>query len=405
MEASEEIGRGRVLVVDDEEPVARLLELWLGEAHYQARRAGSFDQVRDWMAREAFDLVMLDLVMPVVDGLQTLRWLREHHPDTGVVMATAFGELELVIGAMRLGAYSYLLKPFKRELVLREVARAMERQQLVAKNRAYQQQLEERVAAQTRELQAAYTQLEERFAELERTEEELKASRAQLRALFLHLQSAREEERKHVAREIHDELGQALTALKMDAAWMQRQVPADSSGPRAKLQSMIGLIDDTIRKVQQLSAALRPGLLDDLGLRAAMEWQAEEFAQRTGIPCALEFQPEEFELDPDRSTALFRILQEALTNVYRHARAKRVRVSLRAQAGQVVLMVRDDGRGITPQEASAPRALGLIGMRERLHAWGGTLEVQGLPQQGTTLRACVPFVPSGEQRHDQGADR
>lgn len=395
---------GRILVVDDEVPIGQLLELWLSEEHYQVRRATSFEVMREWMAKEPFDLVTLDIMMPMVDGLQALKWLREHYPVVGVVMATAFGELDLLIEAMRLGAYSYTLKPFKRELISHEVARAMERQRMAAENRAYQQELEQKVEGQTHELKIAYGQLEQRLAELESAKDDLEASRAQLRALFLHLQSAREEERKHIAREIHDELGQTLTALKIDVTWLQRQISVDSPGPHAKLRSMIRFIDDTIRKVQHLSATLRPGLLDDLGLRAALEWQAEEFAQRTSIPCKLVFWPEEINLDPEHSIALFRIVQEALTNVYRHAQAKQVWVSLRAQPDQVVLIVQDDGRGITPQEVSAPRALGLIGMRERLYAWGGTLEIHGLPQQGTTLKGCLPLVPSGEQRSDQGTD-
>jgi signal transduction histidine kinase len=390
---AEEKHRGRILVVEDEEAVARFLELELREEGYQVRLASSFDQVRAQMAGERFDLVTLDVMMPGVSGLQVLEWLRANHPETGVVMATALGEMEVVIEAMRLGAYSYVLKPFKLELVAHEVARAMERQRLEAENRAYQQQLEQKVADQTR-------QLERRLAELRRTQEGLEASRAQLRALFLHLQSAREEERKHVAREIHDELGQALTVLKMDASWLQRHLAGKAAPALAKLRAMLELIDGTVRKVQQLSAALRPGLLDDLGLRAALEWQAEEFAQRTGLPCELAFCPEEIALDPDRSLALFRVFQEALTNVYRHARASRVRASLEVREGRAVLEVRDDGRGITPQESASPRALGLIGMRERLYPWGGELEIQGLPRQGTSLRVRLPLAGDGAGRRD-----
>jgi DNA-binding response OmpR family regulator len=159
--------RGRILVVDDEEPVGRLLELWLGEEGYQVRLATSFAQASEWMARESFDLVTLDIMMPVVDGLQALKWLREHHPQVGVVMATALGEMDLVIEAMRLGAYSYMVKPFKMDLVAHELARAMERQRLVAENLAYQRDLEQQVEEQTRELRAARARLERQVKELE----------------------------------------------------------------------------------------------------------------------------------------------------------------------------------------------------------------------------------------------
>ncbi|MBI2503259.1 MAG: response regulator [Candidatus Latescibacteria bacterium] len=131
---AEQQPKGRVLVVDDEEPVSRLLELWLIQENYTVRRASSFEEACDWMGRESFDLVTLDIVMPVVDGLQSLRWFREYHPEVGVVMATALGDMSLVIEAMRLGAYSYMVKPFKLELVAHELARALERQRLVAEN-------------------------------------------------------------------------------------------------------------------------------------------------------------------------------------------------------------------------------------------------------------------------------
>ncbi|MCC7263151.1 MAG: response regulator [Candidatus Latescibacteria bacterium] len=167
MTSTQEQTRGKILVVDDEEPVGRLLEIWLTQNRYEVRRGTSFDQVCEWMAKQTFDLVTLDIMMPVVDGLQTLKWLREYHPETGVVMATALGEMDLIIEAMRLGAYSYLLKPFKMDMVTHEIARAMERQRLVAENRAYQQGLEQKVEEQTRELRAAYARLERQVKELE----------------------------------------------------------------------------------------------------------------------------------------------------------------------------------------------------------------------------------------------
>ncbi|MBI2501934.1 MAG: response regulator [Candidatus Latescibacteria bacterium] len=167
MASTKEQPRGKILVVDDEEPVGRLLELWLAEEGYTVRRASSFEQACDWMGKESFDLVTLDIMMPVVDGLQSLRWFREYHPEVGVVMATALGEMDLVIEAMRLGAYSYMVKPFKLELVAHELARALERQRLVAENLSYQRELEQKVEEQTRQLRAAYVHLERQVKELE----------------------------------------------------------------------------------------------------------------------------------------------------------------------------------------------------------------------------------------------
>ena len=163
----EERGKGRILVVDDEAPVGRLLQNWLTAEGYLVQYAPGFDAARAAMPEDSFDLVTLDIMMPGVNGLQVLRWIKEHYPDVGVVMATALGDMDTVLEAMRSGAAGYLLKPFNLELVSEELVRAMERQRLIAENRAYQQELEQKVEAQTRELQQAYAQLQRQVKELE----------------------------------------------------------------------------------------------------------------------------------------------------------------------------------------------------------------------------------------------
>ena len=159
--------QGRILVVDDEESVGRLLLQWLSDEGYQVEYAIDFDAVRRCMEQQPFDLVTLDIMMPGTDGLEVLGWLREHYPDTGAIMATAVGKLDTVIEAMRQGAFNYLLKPFNLDLVNEEISRAMERQRLVAENRAYQQDLERLVEERTRELRAAQVRLEQQVEELE----------------------------------------------------------------------------------------------------------------------------------------------------------------------------------------------------------------------------------------------
>jgi len=154
--------RGKILVVDDEEPVAMLLQDWLTDEGYEVRQALHFDTVRRAMEQEPFDLVTLDIMMPEVDGLQILRWLREHYPDAGVVMATALGDLDAVLEAMRAGAINYLLKPFNMDLVTEEIGRAMERQRLIAENRSYQRELEQKVKERTRVLEQKVRELEGR---------------------------------------------------------------------------------------------------------------------------------------------------------------------------------------------------------------------------------------------------
>ena len=233
--------------------------------------------------------------------------------------------------------------------------------------------------------------LEQRQAESNRAEREIRHSREQLRNLSAHLISVREEERTRMAREIHDELGQSLTALKMDVSWLNRHLPEVDEGFKSKLSSMEEVIDRTIQSVQKLSGELRPGILDDLGLAAAIEWQAEEFENRTGIQCEVALSHEESVLTREQSTTMFRIFQETLTNVIRHAQATKVEVRLMEQKGSIVLEVTDNGRGITEAEISDPKAFGLIGMRERVDFIGGEITIAGSPGKGTRIMVILPL--------------
>jgi len=225
--------------------------------------------------------------------------------------------------------------------------------------------------------------------------EQVQAAREQLRDLAGYLQNAREEERTQIARGIHDEFGQMLSALKMDLSWLSKRLPADQPHLAETASAMSDLIDSTIQIVRRVATELRPGLLDDLGLAAAMEWQAEEFTERTGIDCDLYLGDEEIVLDRDLATAIFRIFQETLTNVARHAEATEVHVELEDTPGELVLIVRDNGKGITESQASHPRSLGLIGMRERARSWGGEVAFQGVPGRGTTVTVRIPNVEFG----------
>jgi PAS domain S-box-containing protein len=230
----------------------------------------------------------------------------------------------------------------------------------------------------------------EDITERRRAEEELERSRQELRDLSSHLQSVREQERTQIAREIHDELGQSLTALKMDLTWMGKRLQ-DNEALLDKTRSMAKLIDGTIEVVHRISAELRPGLLDDFGLVAALEWFAKDFQKRSGIACRVRLDVDDLALDKEMSTAIFRIFQETLTNVARHAGAGRVDVRLVAQGDKLLLEVGDDGRGITKKQMNDPRSFGIIGMRERAHAWGGEVHISGNRDRGTTVRLTMPL--------------
>jgi PAS domain S-box-containing protein len=211
-----------------------------------------------------------------------------------------------------------------------------------------------------------------------------------LRALAARLQGVREEERAKVAREIHDELGQALTAIKIDLASLIRESSAGQQQQGKRTDSILELVDQTIQSVRRIATELRPGILDDLGLVAAVEWAAEEFEARTGTKCRLDLPEDDIEIDQKRATAMFRILQETLTNVARHAKATEVGVRLAKENGDLTLEVHDNGRGISEEQLSAGRSLGILGMRERAALLGGELTLIGAPEKGTTVRVWIP---------------
>lgn len=223
-----------------------------------------------------------------------------------------------------------------------------------------------------------------------RTEEALKISREELRALAARLQAAREEERANLAREIHDELSGSLTALKMDISLLPDRAAKDKNLLLEKLNSMTALIDSALGRMHDIVTGLRPVVLDKFGLVAAMEWQTSEFQKRSGIICESDLPAEELPLDPDRSVAIFRIFQEALTNVVRHAGASKVRVVLKRGVDDFMLAVSDNGKGIGEEKIHAPTALGLVGMRERALALDGTMEIKRLPEQGTQVVVKIP---------------
>lgn len=219
-------------------------------------------------------------------------------------------------------------------------------------------------------------------------------SQEQLRNLTNYLQTAREAERAHIAREIHDEFGQMLTALKMDVVWLNKRLPLENESFQEKAQEMSQLIDQAINTVRNLAAELRPGLLDDLGLIAALEWQAHHFSKRAGIPCTLDVPDTPVDLGREVNIAVFRIFQEALTNIARHADATQVTVTLRQSRHQFSLTVRDNGKGIKKSQLNSAKSLGLIGIQERARALGGVATVKGRAGKGTTMSFQLPLTPN-----------
>jgi signal transduction histidine kinase len=355
-------------MVEDSEPDAVLVLEELRRAGYtpdfeRVTTARAFLKALD---SRKWDFIIADYSLPGFGGMPALSLLRERGLDLPfIIVSGTIGE-DQAVAAMKSGAHDYLLKG-----KLARLAPAVER--------------ELRDARVRRERQEA--------------EQDLRTSREQLRALAAHLLSVREEERKLIAREIHDELGQSLTGFKMDLAWIRHRLqPGDGEIDRQplldKINEMGTLIDGSANLIRKLCTELRPGILDDLGLVPAVEWQAREFQKRTGIECALKLEVAELNLDPERSTALFRIFQEILTNVARHAAADRVTADLRRTGDELILEVRDNGKGIEPARLSGEKSLGLLGMRERALLFGGQVFIEGKKGRGTTVTVTIPMLPS-----------
>ncbi|HPJ94729.1 MAG TPA: PAS domain S-box protein [Deltaproteobacteria bacterium] len=229
--------------------------------------------------------------------------------------------------------------------------------------------------------------------ELKRTQQELEQSRRELGIHADHLHTLLEGERTEIAREIHDELGQILTALKMDLFWLHKKLPDGFEIMQTKIDSMMFLLDSTIQTVERILAQLRPAMLDDLGLTSAIEWLAEEFQSRTGVVCEaiLEPTPENLITDEKLSTALFRICQECLTNITRHAQASRAEIMLKTHGGKVEMTISDNGIGIRKKDIDKSDSFGILGIKERVNLLGGKVNVIGRRNRGTMLRVRIPL--------------
>lgn len=354
----------RILLLEDSLPDTELTRFALT----QAGLAHALDRIDTREELEARlrqsdrlpDLILSDYNLPGFDGLAALDLARQLAPDVPFIFVTGTLGEERATETLKRGASDYVLKTRLSQLApaihraLREAGERMDRK---------------------------------------RAERRLHDSREQLRALSVYLQYVREEERTRIAREVHDELGQALTGIKLDLAWLASRLPRSQRPMLEKVADVSAQIDATIQAVRRIATELRPGILDDLGLVAALEWQANEFQTRTGIRVEVTSSLPDQPFDADLNTAFFRIFQETLTNIIRHAQATRVEVHSAAEGETIVLTVRDNGRGITPAEIHDRRSIGLLGMEERAGLLGGTVEITGAPGRGTQVTVRIPRLP------------
>ena len=360
-----------ILIVDDDPASVMAMEEVLRSLGSRLVTARSGEEALRRVLDEDFAAILMDVRMPGIDGFTTARMIRERKRSryTPIIFLTAAQEdLASMFRGYQAGAVDYIVKPVIPEVLRSKLAVFVGLHDM---NRMLNAELAERAM----------------------TEQRLRTSEENLRALASHLQSVREEERIHIAREIHDELGQALTALKFDIASLAKGCSTDQSETVAeKSQATATAIDRIINSVRRISSGLRPEVLDEIGLGAAIDWQAREFQRRTGIRCLVELPPRFVDPDKDRSTAIFRIFQELLTNVARHANATRVEVKLEEQedGNGLHMTVVDNGRGIKSAELESPTSLGFLGLRERVLAFAGSLDVIGEEGQGTTVSVTIP---------------
>ncbi len=256
----------------------------------------------------------------------------------------------------------------------------------------FNRKLEEKVEEKTAQLSDRNKMLRVELEERKKAERSLMASREELRALAMGLETAREDERKRIEREIHDELGQILTALKMDLSWLKNNIQIDRETISGKVDNMLKIVEGTVGTVRRICAELRPNVLDQLGIVAAIEGLADQFRLRSGIECSVSL-PEEKRIGDDQALVLFRCLQEALTNVVKHAEASKVSISLFFENDEAILKVYDNGKGIGGEKTDSrdSPSLGLIGLRERARALNGQFEVASPGGKGTQLKMVLPL--------------
>ena len=357
-----------ILLVDDKPSNLAALQAVLEPLGQNLMLARSGKEALRLVLKHNLAVVLLDVRMPDMDGFETARLIRQRMQSrhTPIIFLTGLSlEMESAFRGYEVGAVDYLMKPLVPEVLRSKVSVFVE---LHRKNTALSNEIKDRQLA----------------------EEQLRESQVQLRALAARLVSVREEERTRIAREIHDELGQVLTGLKLDVTWLAKRLTKKQNDLLEKTESMRQLIDATVQQVRRISTGLRPEILDEMGLVAAIGWQAGEFQRRVGIRCRLRLPEDQISLDKERSTAVFRIFQEVLTNVARHARATSVHVELAISEDNLTLQVADDGIGVSADQIHSQDSLGLLGMRERAQLLGGDVRIHAAPSRGTTVSVTLP---------------
>jgi signal transduction histidine kinase len=356
----------KVLIIEDSEDDAFLLLRELRKSGYELefKRVETSGAMKEALEKDRWDIIISDYVLPDFSGLEALDILKESGRDIPFIIVSGNIGEDVAVGAMKAGAHDYIIKGN-----LKRLPPAIERELREAEVRR----------------------------ERARTKNELKFSHEKLRRLYVHLNSVREEERANLAREVHDELGQILSALKMDILYLNKKYD-DHKALIEKTKTMSELVDAMIKTTKRIVTDLRPSILDHFGISAAVDWHVKEFQKRTGIHCELVANPEDIVTDRDISTTIFRICQEALTNVLRHAEATKVKISLEQKEGGIFLSIEDNGKGIAKENIVKPQSFGLVGIKERIAFIGGEVAINGIKDAGTIISVRIPVTPGTENQ-------
>lgn len=301
------------------------------------------EELKEILLGREWDLVLCDYVLPGFSGLEAIKIIKRSHPLVPIILVSGHVGEDKAVEAMQSGASDYILKDNLIRLVpaiKREISEYKSRK--IAFDRA--QNLSRR------------------------------------------LETIREDERKEIAKNLHDDLGQILTAIKMDLSWLEKRIVVSDPRLKDKMTSIKELVDHSIQTVQRLSSDLRPSILDDLGLIEALKWQLEQFHERTGLILKPDLPDDEPNLLPEQAVSVFRIVQEALTNIARHAEATEVQLIITGVKDEFTILIKDNGKGISDEQIKSPDSLGIMGMRERVFQWNGKMVITGKRDRGTTIQ-------------------
>ena len=353
-----------ILIVDDVSMNLEIITNQLEKRGYIALVARSGEEAVERAEAAHPDLILLDVVMPGIDGFETCRRLKrsEATRDIPVIFMTSLTATDDKIEGFRVGAVDYVTKPLNAQEVATRVDTHLKLDALRQRQAAQNLQLREEIAAR---------------------EQDMRSKR----------EEAREDERKHIARELHDELGQHLSAIRLELSFVRLRWGTDNRELREKVQSVQESIDGVIGLVRDLVTRLRPVVLD-MGIASALEWLICEFQTSSEVKCDLQIDEQVADLDPWQTSTVFRLVQESLTNIGRHAHARIVHVSLQLQSVVYVLTVSDDGQGFDPTKIGI-KSLGIQGMRERAEILGGQFDLSTRPGEGTSIVVTFPITRAG----------